>query len=253
MHIAIYEPDEIAAHILAFVARRRGHRSAIVSSHRELHEPLPIDPVAIIAAVDLVDDASLAVLQPLRKRYPEALLFVTPEAVDASTGLAALKAGVADVVPKPYHPHEVMLRAELMCAQRRAPDVPGVARVGDIEVNFDRYSATKAGVDVPLTKLELRLLYCLLEHHPQVAPIDRLLTFGWETLEPPDAALLKTHISHLRRKLQAAGGAPFEIRSRHSLGYTLELVEASESKSAEAQPSIEAREAPSRAPEPLGV
>ena len=65
-----------------------------------------------------------------------------------------------------------------------------------------------------------------MQHHGRVSPTERLLSFGWDSLEPPDASLLKTHISHLRKKLSDAGGRRFEIRSRHSLGYTLQLVEA---------------------------
>lgn len=226
MHIAIYEPDDIAAHILTFVARRRGHKAVVLATRAELHEALPFEPAAIIAAVERVDERALGEIGPLRSRYPEAVTVVTPEAVGSGDSLFALKSGLTDVVAKPYHPHEVMLRAELALANRRVSDTSGAIRAGDLHVDFDRFSAVKAGAELVLTKLELRLLYCLLEHYPQVAPTDRLLSFGWETMEPPEANLLKTHISHLRKKLQDAGGERFEIRSRHSLGYTLERVEA---------------------------
>lgn len=223
MHLAVYEPEPTTAHILAFIARRRGHKTLALSDLSELQQPLPFAPSAIIVAVDRVDEATLARVATIRQRHADAMIFLTPEQRDGTGALAALRAGVTDVIPKPYHPHELILRTELATAHRQTPAAPGVITAGDLEVDFDRYSATKRGVELPLTKLELRLLYCLIEHHPQVTPTERLLSFGWDAMEPPDASLLKTHISHLRKKLREAGGEQFHIRSRHSLGYTLEL------------------------------
>src|SRR4051812_49338895 len=87
MHIVIYEPDDIAAHILSFVARRRGHKSVVLTSPAELHDTLPFNPAAIIAAVESVDERCIEALAPLRSRYPEALVFLTPERVGGGASL----------------------------------------------------------------------------------------------------------------------------------------------------------------------
>jgi two-component system KDP operon response regulator KdpE len=224
MHIAIIEQDELLAHILSFVARRRGHKTFVARTPEELPERLPFTPAAGIIALDRIDEESLARIEPLRERYPDCLMLLTTEYAPDPLPLAALKAGFRDVVRKPLHPHELIMRAELHAESRGGPSAASDAiRVGDLEIDLGHYTATKNARELRLTKLELRLLFCLVEHHGKVSPTERLLSFGWESLEVPDASLLKTHISHLRKKLRDAGGNAAEIRARHSLGYTLRI------------------------------
>ncbi|MDZ7726955.1 MAG: helix-turn-helix domain-containing protein [Dehalococcoidia bacterium] len=93
--------------------------------------------------------------------------------------------------------------------------------MADLEVQISRYHVAKNGQSLVMTKLEMRLLHCLCEHFPHLAPLDRLLTFGWEGTGEPDPSLIKTHISHIRRKLARAGGAPLQIVSKQGVGYML--------------------------------
>lgn len=223
MQIVIADPDEPLATVLAFVARRRGHKAVTVSDVREVLESLPVTPAACFLAADQINDAVLGDLRRIRDEYPDALLYLMLDTPPGVSGIAAREQGAADLVTKPFFPHEVILRAEIDAASRI--NNPSIVRellsAGDIEVELDRYAASKNGEPLSLTKLELRLLHCLIEHAGRLAPTERLLSFGWETQEPPYPSLLKTHISHLRRKLQKAGGAPVYIRARHSLGYVL--------------------------------
>src|SRR5690606_27912923 len=95
---------------------------------------------------------------------------------------------------------------------------------GDIEVQLEAYYAEKNGVPLRLTRLELRLLDCLVRSEGRLAPRAALLAAAWDQEDAtPNPALLKTHISHLRTKLAEAGGLPVRIESRFGQGYVLSI------------------------------
>lgn len=221
MQFLVIEPNETEAHVLSFAAGRRGHKVLTASSLDEVPRQLPFEPSAAIvglAGLEPCDLASLAPLRALDSAMPVVVVVEDPQC----SAVAALESGIGDVIRKPYHPVEVLVRAERLVSERRQYAPPSeLVRVGDLEVDLGQYTATKNGKSLPLTKLELRLLYSLASHHGRVSPTGTLMDFGWESVDPPSESLLKTHISHLRKKLSGAGGMPAMIRSRHSLGYIL--------------------------------
>lgn len=224
MRVAIVESEPAAADLLMFVAQRRGHQPVCVATVDRLFERLPFEPnVAVLAFADL-DREAVAAVARVRAQFEGITLLVVAARASQVPAIAALKAGAQDVIASPYNPFEVILRAETWAAARATPGAPSTGiRLADLEVDLDLFVANKAGTPLPLTKLERRLLYCLCQHYPNVASIERLLTFGWESLDDPDAALLKTHISHIRKKLREAGGVPFEITSQQTVGYAISL------------------------------
>ena len=225
MRAAIVESDPIVADLLVRTMKRKGHDAISINHPDRLLDDLPFAPALIVLGLDEITDERLHVIRRAQHEYQGVVIFVTGERLSDSEAIAALKAGANDAIRKPYNPHELILHAEIWLANRTVPaSTERFIRVADLDVDLDRYLASKNGVVLKLTKLEMRILYCLAMHQPNLTPIDRLLAFGWETTDGADATLIRAHMSHIRGKLRAAGGAPFEIESRQTLGYLLRVL-----------------------------
>lgn len=219
MRVGVLQVDERTEGLLAVLARRRGHE--VFTLRRDELASVPITPTAVI--IDAEDDGAAGVVRAIRDRFPGVLAVVT-----SRTGVGdGSGEGLAEIVPKPYNPLELMRRLErwhtLLQAADRESDLPPGHAVGDLLVDLERLEATKNGRRLELTRLELRLLYCLAASSPSPASTEKLLGFGWDLAEEPDCPTLKTHISHLRKKLSAAGGVALQLRSYRNLGYSLDV------------------------------
>ena len=221
MRLLIAEEDTLLGETLAFAARRRGHRVALLASVGEVFERLPFEPTAVAVGLQADAPEAAATAARVRSRFPGMPFVVTVERPPDSLTRSLVGAGVDDIVRIPYDPVEVVLKLEVAEARGADDATPDRVRVGDLDILLPDYLATKNEQRLELTRLEFRLLYCLCIHYPNLAPMERLVAFAWDRVGDPEGALVKSHLSHLRRKLNRAGGTRFEIRSRHGLGYTL--------------------------------
>src|SRR6266550_3541735 len=107
----------------------------------------------------------------------------------------------------------------------RRSDVPmqdsaTLAESGDVRVNLSAHEVHKGGIAVRLTRLETRILYLLVGNAGRVVPTDRLIEFVWN-YEGGDSFALKTHICHIRQKLNLIKGQSGYIMSVPNIGYML--------------------------------
>jgi len=178
-------------------------------------------PDLMILDVMLPKMSGLDLCRELRRegsRLPIIMLTARGQEIDKVLGL---KLGADDYVTKPFGFLELMARVEAVL--RRASGSAGGStesyRFGDLEVDFRRFEARRAGRPIDLSPREYRLLQYFVEHRGEVVSRDHLLEAVWDY---DDAVLTRTvdmHVAKLRKKIEDDPGEPRWIVTVHRVGY----------------------------------
>jgi DNA-binding response OmpR family regulator len=137
--------------------------------------------------------------------------------------LEGLSAGADDYVTKPFSFLELMARVEAVMRRARGvparPQDPGPRAFGDVEIDFRKCEATKAGKPIELSAREFRLLEYFLEHPGEVLGRDRLLNSVWGYDSDSFSRTVDMHVAKLRRKIEDRPEDPRHIVTVHGIGY----------------------------------
>lgn len=100
--------------------------------------------------------------------------------------------------------------------------IPGVLRVGAIEIDQASQTVRKDGVVVPLSPTEFRLLVTMAEHPGEVIPAKALIARVWGNQYAGETHYLRLYVRYLRQKLEDDPSHPHYIVNRWGAGYALE-------------------------------
>jgi DNA-binding response OmpR family regulator len=131
-----------------------------------------------------------------------------------------LDLGADDYVSKPFSLRELLARVRALL--RRAQPSPAqidTLHVNDVEVDFLRYEANKAGVRMEMTRREFQLLRVLASRTGEVITRSELLDQVWGLEEYPTTRTVDTHIASLRAKIEREPGAPEHVLTMRGVGY----------------------------------
>ena len=161
-------------------------------------------------------------LAEIRRRGDTPVIMATALAEDLDK-LSALRIGADDYVVKPFNPLELVARARAVLRRTQARGVSHLLRLGPLEIDPQAYSVVVIG-EIEAKTLDLTLTeFRLLEH---MARAPRKVFSRAELLDaclPDGDALERTvdsHVSNLRRKLDAAGAADL-LEGVRGVGYRL--------------------------------
>ena len=142
------------------------------------------------------------------------LLFLTSASAIEDV-LAAYDVGGDDYIVKPFVMAELVARMRAVL-RRAGREGRSVFELGDLCIDADAHSVTRAGATVDLTHREFALLLEMCRHPGMVLSKLQLLTNVWG-FEQYDLNVVEVHVSALRRKLEEHG--PRVIHTVRSAGY----------------------------------
>ena len=151
------------------------------------------------------------------------ILFLTAVGAVAER-VAGLEAGGDDYLVKPYSSDE--LKARVHALARRSAPAPEAAsdtttlRAGEVTLDRLTRRARRGEREVELLPLEFKLLEFLALNAGRVVTRAMLLEQVWGFHFDPRTNIVETHVSRLRRKIDAPGESPM-ISTVRGAGYVL--------------------------------
>jgi two-component system response regulator MprA len=136
-----------------------------------------------------------------------------------SDRVLGLDTGADDYLTKPFALEELLARVRALL-RRRQPELDGVLRLDDLELNPRTRQATRGGRTIELTRTEFALLELLMRNGGTVLGRDVIRERVWGTDDSFGSNTLDVYVGYLRRKTEA-DGAPRVLHTVRGVGFVL--------------------------------
>ena len=140
--------------------------------------------------------------------------------VDIDNKVDLLLGGAADYITKPFNTKELLARIAVQLRNTSTTGAASILTFDDITLNTDTHIVNIGTNEIKLTRTEFAILKTLMQNPSQVAAKSILLDRISEDTPDCTDSSLKTHISHLRRKLRDIGGKEY-IDAVWGIGFRL--------------------------------
>ena len=166
--------------------------------------------------------SGLKVLSLIRQnRIATPVLLLTAKA-EVEDRVAGLNAGADDYLPKPFATQELIARIKAL-ARRSESYAESLKKVGNLELDGNRYEMRVGDESVSLTNKEYQLMELFMQHPGYVFSTEHLMDKIWGYDTESDINVVWTHIGFVRRKMRNLN-ANVEIKTIRGAGYALEVV-----------------------------
>jgi DNA-binding response OmpR family regulator len=222
MKILLAEGDLDLLDLLSYALRREGYEViAAADGQQVLSRWEREQPDLLVLAVDLEKVSGIEICRAIRRA--SAVPVILHAEVDGKQRvIAGLDSGADDFIRQPFDVAELLARMRAVLRRRHGELRPDASelRVGDILLDLESHQAGLRGASVQLTPLEFRILSLLMMNPGRIVPFARVFQYAWG-YDSGETHVLKTHVSHIRRKLELPADGPGAIRSVSSVGYRL--------------------------------
>ena len=213
--------------VLSNYARKEGFEPVVALDGEEAlrlfdeHEP---DIAMVLLDVMMPKMDGFEVCRRLRGKSLVPVIMVTARGEDFEK-IMGLDIGADDYIIKPFSAGEVMARVRAILRRmqpREEKTAHNIYRYSNLMIDLDKYAVTVNGIEVPLTKKEVELLWTLAKNSSKVFSRDNLLDSLWGYDYYGDSRTVDSHIKRMRAKLDKFEHPGWEIKTIWGVGYRFE-------------------------------
>ena len=192
--------------------------SALTKVRKEKYSLLILD--LMLPGIQGIEICRILRNDPKTAGIPVIMLTAKGEEVDKILGL---ELGADDYVTKPFSPRELIARVKAVIRRSTEKPVAGrVLRVGELEIDRERYTVSLKGKSVKLSATEYKLLLYLAERKGKVFSREQLLDAIWRDEAFVEPRTVDVHIRRLRARIEEDPATPVYIKTLRGIGYFFE-------------------------------
>ncbi|WP_105617327.1 response regulator YycF [Vallitalea okinawensis] len=221
--VLIVDDEKAIVDILSFNLKKEGYEVVTGFDGEEGYDKaLKENPDLILLDIMMPKLDGLQVCRKLREKMNTPIIMLTARAEEVDKVLG-LELGADDYVTKPFSVRELMARVKANL-RRKVIDVQestnkNVLKLGDLQIDTDRYEVVKAGEVLELTLREYELLKFLATQKGQIFSRESLLEQVWGYEYYGDVRTVDVTIRRLREKVENIPSKPEYILTKRGIGY----------------------------------
>ena len=162
----------------------------------------------------------LGIIETLRNSKNKTPILILSALAEVDDRIQGLRAGGDDYLTKPFAFGELSARLDALVRRSQGSDSNTELSVGDLRMDILTHDVTRADRRIELKPREFKLLEFLMRHSGQVVTRTMLLENVWDYQFDPKTNVIDTHISNLRRKIDAGFARPL-LQTVRGFGYRL--------------------------------
>lgn len=154
-----------------------------------------------------------------RSGFTSPILMLTARGQEVDKVLG-LEVGADDYITKPFSLSELLarVRAHLRRATNQVATIEKYS-FADVELDFQRYKASKKGEPIELSPKEFELLKFLVNHRGETVTREQLLDGVWGYDAMTFTRTVDNHIAKVRQKIEDDPETPRFVLTVHRVGY----------------------------------
>lgn len=199
--LLVEDNQDIAEMVFAYFENRGYTVDYAADGVAGLHLAVTQDFDAIILDLMLPGLDGLELCNKLRQESRRATPLLMLTARDTlEDKVAGLEVGADDYLIKPFEMRELEARVKALIRRRRGNVSPESLKVGDLELDTGTLQVTRAGKDIQLSPIGMKILTILMRASPRVVSRREVEREVWGDILP-DSDTLRSHLYNLRKQV----------------------------------------------------
>lgn len=218
--IMIIEDDPVIRDELALLLKNEGYQPISITVFEDIiAQILTTLPDLVLLDLGLPGQDGFSLCTELRRKLDIPVIFVTSHD-SAYDELYALSLGGDDYVTKPYNVPVLLARIRSVLRRSVVKSDMEFPSVNGLTLDPMKGNASANGQTIELTRNELQILACLMDHAGEIVSRADLIEALWDNRIYIDDNTLSVNMTRLRGKLDDIGLPDF-IKTRRGMGYQL--------------------------------